>query len=334
MTALRRAIELAARSPDTRPNPKVGCVLLAGDGSVISEGWHETPGGPHAEIVALRAAGKRARGATAVVSLEPCDHEGRTGPCSAALIDAGVARVVFAQPDPNPVASGGAETLRAAGIGVDGGQLADESASVNAHWTFAMSEGRPHVTLKMAATLDGRVAAADGSSRWVTGPDAREEVHQIRAAADAVLIGTGTLLADDPRLTVRHGQATVARQPLRVVVGKRDVPASARIRDTEGFMRIPTHDPAVALRDLRARDVHRVLLEGGPGLATAFLRAGLVDHIIWYVAPVLLGSGVSAIGDLGISAIGQATRFDVTAVARVGADIRVDLEPSSPGSGD
>ncbi|MDP4013536.1 MAG: bifunctional diaminohydroxyphosphoribosylaminopyrimidine deaminase/5-amino-6-(5-phosphoribosylamino)uracil reductase RibD [Candidatus Nanopelagicales bacterium] len=330
--ALRRAIELAANSPDTRPNPRVGCVILDGDGCVVSEGWHEGAGGPHAEVVALRAAGQRSRGATAVVSLEPCDHHGRTGPCSAALIEADVSRVVFAQADPNPAASGGADRLRDAGVAVEGGLMAEESAAVNPHWTFAMSSGRPFVTWKTAATLDGRVAARDGSSRWISGPESREEVHQLRAEADAVLIGTGTLLADDPRLSARPRGGSAKRQPLRAVMGQRSVPAAARIRETEGFLRLRTREPAEALSELYALDVHHLLLEGGPTLATAFLRAGVVDRVVWYAAPALLGSGPGAIADLGIGSVDGARRFELSAVARVGDDVRLDLLPLSPGA--
>lgn len=326
---MHRAIELARESADPRPNPRVGCVILDSTGQIVAEGRHEGPGLPHAEIVALERAGAAAKGATAVVSLEPCNHTGRTGPCSRALIAAGVARVIYGQTDPNPEAAGGAAALRAAGIETVGGVAAVEAAAVNETWTFAVTRGRPWVRWKTAATLDGRVAAADGSSRWITGSAAREDVHRLRAECDAVLVGTGTLFADDPELTVRLPD--VDRQPLRVVMGQRAVPATARARVAEpmdAFVSIPTRDPAAALAVLFRRGVHSVLLEGGPTLARSFLRAGLIDHITWYVAPAILGAGREAIPPLGIATIDQARRFTVSGLRQVGDDVRIDLGPT------
>src|SRR5690349_7075093 len=218
--AMTRALALAA-SPGVPlgPNPRVGCVLLAGDGTTVAEGFHRGAGAPHAEADALARAGSAARGTTAVVTLEPCNHTGRTGPCARALVDAGVARVVFAQGDPNPLAQGGAETLRSAGVDVEGGLLADEARAVNRAWSFAHQERRPFVTWKLATTLDGRGAAADGTSRWVTSLPARRDTHRLRSGCDAILVGTGTVLADDPRLTVRDDDDVDlprALQPLRV----------------------------------------------------------------------------------------------------------------------
>ena len=220
-SAMQRAIELAAQSPDTRPNPKVGCVIIDPTGQVVGEGFHEGAGTAHAEIVALDRAGEAARGATAVVSLEPCNHTGRTGPCAHALIAAGVARVVFAQSDDNGKAAGGAATLRAAGIQVTEGLMAEQARAVNPYWTFAAQQKRPYVIWKTAATLDGFVAAADGSSRWITGEAAREDVHRLRAEVDAVMVGTGTMLVDDPELTARIDGDLADQQPLRVVMGQR-----------------------------------------------------------------------------------------------------------------
>src|SRR6476661_2688693 len=202
-TWMRRALQLAASGPWPDPNPRVGCVVVAADGTVVGEGFHHGAGTPHAEVEALRAAGEAARGATAYVTLEPCSHSGRTGPCTEALVAAGVARVVFAQSDPNPDAAGGAERLHAAGVQVSGGVLADEAADLNERWGRTVLLGRPLVTWKVATTLDGRSAAADGTSQWVTGEEARADVHGLRATRDAVLVGTGTALVDDPRLTVR-----------------------------------------------------------------------------------------------------------------------------------
>ncbi len=322
-----RALALAA-SPDAPrgPNPRVGCVLLDPDGHPIAEGHHRGAGTPHAEAAALAAAGDAARGTTAVVTLEPCAHTGRTGPCADALIAAGVTRVVFAQADPNPVAAGGAERLRAAGIEVVAGVEAERAGALNEAWTFAVTHARPMVTWKVATTLDGRVAAADGTSRWITGPDARAEVHALRARVDAILVGTGTLLADNPSLTARTPEGTLGpHQPTRVVMGRREVPVDAAVRDGAADLRIyPTQTPAEVLAELYASDVQHVLLEGGPTLAAAFLRAGLVDRVIWYLAPTVLGAGPAGVGDLGITTMAQALGLDVTRVTRVGADVRLD----------
>jgi diaminohydroxyphosphoribosylaminopyrimidine deaminase/5-amino-6-(5-phosphoribosylamino)uracil reductase len=328
LRAMQRALQLAASSDVRRSaNPRVGAVLLAPDGEIVGEGHHRGAGTPHAEVEALAQAGDAAKGATAVVTLEPCRHSGRTGPCTEALIAAGVARVVYAQTDPHPPAAGGAAELIAAGIEVDGGLMAEQAQALNEFWTFAVTRRRPFVTWKSAATLDGRVAAADGTSRWITSAPARAEVHELRARVDAVMVGTGTVLADDPQLTVRDDDGRVADvpQPLRVVVGLRDLPATARMFDDDApSVQLRTQEPADALRELFARDVHHVLLEGGPRLAAAFVRAGLVDGVVWYVAPALLGAGPSALSDAGMSGIGDALRLQLRTVAQVGTDVRID----------
>ncbi len=328
--AMRRALELAASEGVPRgPNPRVGCVLIDVTGRTVGEGYHRGAGTPHAEVAALAAAGAQASGATAVVTLEPCNHTGRTGPCAAALVQAGVARVVYAQADTNPVAVGGAATLRAAGVDVEGGLLADEAAALNLAWTFAVTHRRPLVTWKVAGSLDGRAAAADGSSRWITGPQARADVHALRATVDAVVVGTGTVLADDPRLTARRGGSDgpdlpAERQPLRVVVGTRPVPAGARVLDAAArSLVLATHDLPDVLAALFARDVQHVLLEGGPTLAGAFVSAGLVDRVVAYVAPVLLGAGPAVLGPAGISTIGGALRLRTQDVTRLGDDVRI-----------
>ncbi len=327
VAAMRRALDLAATpGVPTGPNPRVGAVILDSAGVVVGEGFHRGAGTPHAEVDALARAGALARGATAVVTLEPCNHTGRTGPCAQALLDAGVARVVFAASDPNPVAAGGARTLAQAGVDVVGGVLAEESQALNETWTFAVTHGRPFVTWKAAATLDGRIAAADGTSRWITSSAARTEVHTLRALVDAVLVGTGTVLADDPHLAVRPGDGSAAaRQPLRVVMGLRDVPAGSRVLDDVApTLALRTHDPAEVLAALRDVDVQHVLLEGGPTVAAAFVRAGLVDAVRWYVAPALLGAGPAALADAGMSTIADALRLRVTEVVVVGDDVRID----------
>jgi diaminohydroxyphosphoribosylaminopyrimidine deaminase/5-amino-6-(5-phosphoribosylamino)uracil reductase len=331
--AMARARELGASVLGaTSPNPPVGAVVLAADGTVVGEGATAPPGGPHAEVRALAQAGERARGGTVVVTLEPCAHTGRTGPCADALIAAGIVRVVVAVPEPTELAVGGAERLRAAGVDVELGvdRAAAEDGALAA-WLTGVREQRPYVVWKVAATLDGRVAAADGSSRWITGEPARAAVHQLRATCDAVLVGSGTALADDPQLTVRGLDGTAAvHQPLRVVVDRRGrLPESARVLDGAA----PTYvsrapEPALVLAELFDRDVRRVLLEGGPTLAAAFLRAGLVDEAVLHLAPKLLGAGPALVGDLGIPTIAAALPLTVSDVTPLGGDLQVRLKPN------
>jgi len=336
--AMTRALELALRGPAQDPNPRVGCVLLrsdtvGGDVRTVGEGWHRGAGTPHAEVAALAdaaARGEDVRGATAVVTLEPCAHTGRTGPCAQALVAAGIARVVVAVQDPNPVAAGGADVLRAAGVVVETGLLADEGRALLGAWLPTLGRDRPFVTLKTATTLDGRVAAHDGSSRWITSEVARRHAHELRGQVDAIVVGTGTALRDDPTLTARTADGGLqAHQPLRVVVGLRDLPAAARLHGPGGpLVQLRTHDPADVLRALDERGVRRVLVEGGPTLAAAFVRAGLVDELHAYVAPVLLGSGPSAVADLGITSIGGAVRFQPVSVQPLGPDVLVVAAPT------
>lgn len=323
---MQRAIDLAASAdiPDG-PNPRVGCVLVSPDGTVLAEGCHLGAGTPHAEIDALTRAGAAARGATAIVTLEPCNHTGRTGPCSEALISAGVARVVFAQTDPHAIAAGGAQRLRDAGIDVEGGILAGDAARLNTAWTHAVTTGRPFVTWKVAASLDGRVAAVDGSSRWITGDAARAEVHLWRRRCDAIAVGTGTVKADDPHLTARDPAGDlVGTQPLRVVIGMSDIAPTARVLDAAApSLHLRTREPQAVLAALADRQVRHVLLEGGPRVAAAFLQAGLIDEVVWYVAPVMLGAGDAAVADLGIATLGDAVRLRDVRVEQVGEDARI-----------
>lgn len=319
--AMRRALELASTpGVPLGPNPRVGCVLLTPDGAEIAEGYHRGAGTPHAEAAALAEAGVDARGATAVVTLEPCHHTGRTGPCSQALLEAGVTRVVFAQPDPNLVARGGETALRTAGVAVEFGLMEREARALNRAWTFAMEHDRPFVTWKFATTLDGRSAAVDGTSRWVTSRAARVDTHRLRARCDVVLVGTGTVEIDDPELTVRDEyDAPVNHQPLRAVMGLREIdPARRVLNDRAETLRLQTRDPHEALAQLHARDRQHVFLEGGPHLAAAFVRAGLVDEVVAYVAPALLGAGTSAVADLGITTIEDAQRLRISDVTTVG----------------
>lgn len=341
--AMGRAIELAARGlGTTSPNPVVGCVLLDDAGDVVGEGFHAYAGGPHAEIVALAHAGDRVRGGTALVTLEPCDHTGRTGPCTEALIAAGLTRVLVAVPDPNPVAVGGAGTLRAAGIDVVMGVRRDEAEAGNIAWLTAVRRQRPYVIWKFAATLDGRSAAEDGSSMWITSEPARTDVHALRATVDAIIVGVGTVLADDPRLTVRNlhtGAPLAIRQPLRVVVDTNGrTPEDARVRDDAAPTWVATAAETGAgpdgrvslpalLSELYQRGVRAALLEGGPRLAGAFLAAGLVDKVVGYVAPKLLGAGPSALLDAGVDTVADAIDLEVTDVVQIGDDLRFTALP-------
>jgi diaminohydroxyphosphoribosylaminopyrimidine deaminase/5-amino-6-(5-phosphoribosylamino)uracil reductase len=326
IAAMRRALKLAATPDAPRgPNPRVGCVLLDLAGDTVGEGYHRGAGAAHAEIEALNQAGGAAVEATAVVTLEPCDHTGQTGPCSQALIAAGVRRVVYAQPDGSPVARGGADRLRAAAVDVESGVLEATARELNLEWTFAIEHGRPFVTWKLAATLDGRSSAADGTSRWITSEQARADVHRLRAEADTIMVGTGTALSDDPRLTVRHDTPVPReQQPLRVVIGLRDLPTNLRVLDTAAeTLHLRTRDVPKALAQLFERGRRHVWLEGGPTVAGAFWRAGLVDRVVAYLAPALLGDGAAALLDAGVSTVSEAIRLDLDDVSRVGHDLRI-----------
>jgi diaminohydroxyphosphoribosylaminopyrimidine deaminase/5-amino-6-(5-phosphoribosylamino)uracil reductase len=277
--SLERALELAERGRGTtHPNPIVGAVVVQ-DGEVVGEGWHERAGGPHAEVVALEAAGERARGATLYVTLEPCSHEGRTPPCTDAVLAAGIARVVAGATDPNPKAGGGLELLRARGVDVE---LVDsfEARRQNEAWRTWVASGRPFVTYKVAATLDGRVTVP--GRRWVTGEESRRLVHELRAASDAVAVGMGTVRADAPRLDARGVAAP--RQPRRLALGRGPLPPGSELELLPG----PLDEE---LRRLASEGVQSLLLEGGPTLASAFFEAGLVDRVLVFVAPVVAGAG-------------------------------------------
>ncbi|MEV8024365.1 bifunctional diaminohydroxyphosphoribosylaminopyrimidine deaminase/5-amino-6-(5-phosphoribosylamino)uracil reductase RibD [Microbacterium sp. NPDC080220] len=327
--ALRHAFALAQRGP-RGVNPQVGAVILSPAGEVLAEGWHHGAGTPHAEIDALSKLGPdAARGATAVVTLEPCNHTGRTGPCAVALIEAGVARVVYAVDDPGEVSSGGAARLRDAGVEVEGGVLRDEGETLIASWLTVQRLGRPHVTLKWAQSLDGRAAASDGTSQWITGPEARADVHRRRSLADAIVVGTGTVLADDPALTARREDGGLYEdQPRPVVVGVRAVPQEARLRKhPRPFMQDEGEDLRDLLDRLRELGAQRVFIEGGPTLAASFLRQGLVDELLVYIAPTLIGGDRLAVGDIGVATISQQRRLDITGVDRLGDDILVTLTP-------
>lgn len=355
---MARALELARQGLySAAPNPRVGCVVAAGD-TLLGEGFHARTGGPHAEIEALAVAGERARGATAYLGLEPCSHHGRTPPCAEALIAAGVARVVAAIEDPNPrVAGRGFAALRAADIRVDSGLLAAEAAELNAGFISRMGRGRPRVTVKLGASLDGRTAMASGESQWITGPAAREDVQRLRGESCAVVTGIGTVLADDPRLDLRLPETlTLGRQPLRVVLdGGLRISPRARVLAAPGRALVcAAHDRSPAadlLRDagtevaalpgsehglnlpallamLAGRECNEVLVEAGPALAGAFVASGLADRLVVYLAPVLLGSAARGMFALpGLSRMADRVQWRFTDVRPVGEDLRITAEP-------
>ena len=328
--AMRRALAIARNGP-RGVNPQVGAVLLSPDGRVLAEGWHRGAGTPHAEVDALsKVSPEEVRGATAVVTLEPCNHTGRTGPCSEALIAAGVARVVFATSDPGARSSGGGERLRAAGVQVEAGVLADEAEELLDSWLTVQRLGRPHVTVKWAQSLDGRAAAADGTSQWITGPLARADVHRRRAASDAIVAGTGTVLADDPALTARDADGSLLPdQPVPVVLGGREVPAAAALRrHPHPFLQYRGDDLRAVLEDLASRGVQRLFVEGGPAVAASFVRDGLADELLVYVAPMLLGGDILALRDIGVPTIAQARRLSVSSVETLGDDLLIVATPA------
>jgi diaminohydroxyphosphoribosylaminopyrimidine deaminase/5-amino-6-(5-phosphoribosylamino)uracil reductase len=329
--AMRTAIELAHNGPATGVNPRVGCVILDDTGSVIAEGWHRGVGTAHAEVDALgKLPEGGARGATAVVTLEPCNHTGHTGPCSEALIAAGVARVVYAVSDPGHASGGGAARLSEAGVDVVSGVLADEVESFLGDWLTAAALGRPHITVKWASSLDGRTAAADGTSKWITGAAARQRVHEQREASDAIVVGTGTVLADDPSLTARGDAGELlATQPAPVVVGMRAIPNDAAVfRHPHPVIFEGTHDVAELVRDLHSRGFRRVYVEGGPTLASAFVAAGLVDEYAIYLAPTLLGGDHLALGDIGVTTIADQRTLRILSVEHLGADLLIRAVPA------
>ncbi|MBC7989699.1 MAG: bifunctional diaminohydroxyphosphoribosylaminopyrimidine deaminase/5-amino-6-(5-phosphoribosylamino)uracil reductase RibD [Luteimonas sp.] len=354
---MARALRLAERAAyTTKPNPMVGCVLALGD-EVVGEGWHQRQGGPHAEVFALQAAGARAQGATAYVTLEPCAHTGRTGPCADALIAAGVARVVAAMRDPFPQVDGaGFEKLRAAGVAVEHGLMEAQARHLNRGFLSRIERGRPWLRIKLATSLDGRSAMASGESKWISGDAAREDVHRWRARAGALLTGSGTVLADDPRLTVRLADSSEGGPiefvaPLRVVLdpGLATI-ARGRVREGDaptlylhapdakaphGFgaqhaavpMREGSLDLAAVLKLLAEREVNEVQVEAGARLAGAFLTAGLVDELLLYIAPVLLGERARPLFDgMGIDTMAQRLSMRIVQTRRIGNDVRLLLQ--------
>lgn len=357
---MRRALELAARARgDTAPNPMVGAVVVDATGAVVGEGWHRAAGEAHAEVVALAAAGERARGATLYVTLEPCTHQGRTPPCVDAVLEAGVARVVAAQTDPDPrVSGGGLRSLAAEGVVITEDVCRWQAERQLEAYRHHRITGRPLVVLKTALTIDGRTAAPDGSSQWVTGEEARADAHELRRESDAVLVGSGTILADDPRLDVRTHPHPI-RQPLRVVADARGrTPAGATLIGIEGEVLMATTASApgervdawvaagagvvvlgsgdgggVALDELVAdlgdRGVLQLMVEGGPDLAGALLRAGLVDRLVVYVGAATAGGddAAPAFGGPAAATVDAFARWHLDDVTRLGDDVRLDYVP-------
>ena len=319
-----QALELAHEASDkvrgfTSPNPPVGAVILDADGEVAGVGATAPPGGPHAEVRALEAAGGRAAGGTAVVTLEPCNHVGRTGPCAKALVDAGIRQVFYANKDPFPQAAGGADYLREAGVET---HFLDTRIRALEPWLQVTRKGRPHITLKFAATLDGFAGATDGTSQWITGTAARAFVHEDRSKRDAIILGTGTALADNPSLTARNSDGYYQHQPRRVVIGNRPIPQSSNLHRL-GYEQYPGIAEALeALWDAGCRDV---LVEGGPTLAAAVLRRDLVDQVQAYIAPALLGAGKTVVNWPEETTMSEIMRFETTAVRQLGSDVLIEM---------
>ncbi|MBT2596929.1 bifunctional diaminohydroxyphosphoribosylaminopyrimidine deaminase/5-amino-6-(5-phosphoribosylamino)uracil reductase RibD [Arthrobacter sp. ISL-72] len=336
---MEAALEAALQGP-RGANPLVGAVVVGSDGQPLVTGYHRGAGTAHAEADAIaqaRMKGIGLAGSTMVVTLEPCNHCGRTGPCAQAIIDAGISSVVYAVDDPHDPAAGGAATLRAAGVSVRSGLSARAAFELNRRWFEAVLAQRPFVTLHIAQTLDSRIAAADGTSQWISSPESLADNHALRGRVDAILVGTQTLLVDNPRLTARDASGEPSgHQPLRAVMGLRGIPDDAAIHGDDGrVLHLPTRDPHEALKQLFSAGVRHLMVEGGSSILSAFLAAGVVDELIIYLAPTLLGSGTAALGDLGITTLADAQGWDWDhasggAVQTLGRDLRLHLFPRNP----
>ena len=325
--AMNRALELALLGPAQGINPQVGAVILNAQGELIGEGFHNGSGTAHAEVIALEQAlaGKQIldKGATAVVTLEPCNHTGKTGPCARALIDAGVSKVVFASTDPGEDSSGGAQTLSEAGIEVEPGVLEEQANHQLRVWlTFAKTK-RPFVTLKWASSLDGRAAAEDGSSKWISGSESRADAHRRRSEVDAILVGTGTAMIDDPELTARKQDGTLYdNQPVRVVLGERELPSSLRVFNSDAeTLTLRTQSIHGAMDELFERGIKHVMVEGGPTLASRFVQLDLVDEFLVYLAPKLLGGEKLSIGSIDVPSIDKAKQLEFFEIKQLGEDL-------------
>lgn len=320
-------------------NPLVGAVILSPGGQQLATGYHRGAGTAHAEADAISEARKQGIdtvGTTMVVTLEPCNHVGRTGPCAQAIMAAGISKVIYAVDDPHDPAAGGARTLRSAGVEVRSGLALERAFDLNRDWFDAVAAKRPFVTLHIAQTLDSRIAAEDGTSQWISSPESLADNHGLRGLIDAILVGTGTVLIDNPRLTARDAEGELSnRQPVRAVMGLREVPEDAAVRGTDGrFVHLPTRDPAEALGMLFDQGVRHVMVEGGSSILSTFLGAHLVDELIVYMAPTLLGSGTPALHDLGITTLADAQHWSWDdagggAVRTLGNDLRLHLRSPS-----
>ena len=327
-SAMQRSLELALLGPAWGVNPQVGAVILDREGRILAEGYHKGSGTAHAEVMAIEDLKRSipypfAPGYTAVVTLEPCNHFGKTGPCAQALIDAGISRVVFPIKDPGNESSGGAQRLRENGVEVIEGVLRDRAKEQARVWLTAKQLGRPFVTLKWASSLDGRIAATDGSSKWISGEPSRLDAHYLRRDVDAILVGTGTVIADDPELTARDQNGNYfEHQPLRVVMGERELPKDKRVfNDKAETIQLRARNPQVVLQELQNRGVKHLLVEGGSKIASEFIRNNLVDEFIVYLAPLLLGGPRLAINDLGIPSMAEAINLRITEQKLLGEDL-------------
>lgn len=335
----------AARQGVRGANPLVGAVIIDADGTVLAIGSHRGAGTLHAEADAIRAlfeAGARRdlSAATMIVNLEPCNHHGRTAPCTQAILDAGIGNVLYAVADPHGPAAGGAKRLKREGINVRSGLMAEAALELNRQWFIAVAAERPFVTARLAQTVDGRIAAVDGTSQWITSVESRADSHRLRARVDAIVVGTETVLYDNPRLNAREPDGTDGpKQPLRVVMGLREIPATAAIRTADGaegadhFLHLPTRDPAAVVRELHERGVGHIMIEGGSKINAAFLEAGLVDELIVYLAPTLLGAGIPALNNIGINTLADAQHWEwdgttTGPVELLGPDLKLTLRPA------
>ena len=329
-SAMRLALKLALNGPAHGVNPQVGAVILDPEGNVIAEGWHMGSGTPHAEIIAMENAREKygfqdkfPDGYTAVVTLEPCNHTGKTGPCSQAILEAGISRVVYASNDPGEKSSGGGKFLKKHGVEVIKGLLKSDADDQARHWIVSTKKQRPFVTIKYASTLDGRGAAQDGSSQWISGPESRADAHKRRSEVDAILVGTGTAIFDDPELTARKPDGSYyEHQPLRVVVGERKLDRGLKVfNDRAETLVLPTQSLQEAMTELWERGIRHLLVEGGPNVASKFIKQGLADEFLVYMAPMLLGGDKTALKDLGIGSISEAIDLEIKELGTLGKDV-------------
>jgi diaminohydroxyphosphoribosylaminopyrimidine deaminase / 5-amino-6-(5-phosphoribosylamino)uracil reductase len=323
--AMQRAISLSLKGLGrTSPNPIVGAVIVNSDGQIIAEGFHDRMSSPdHAEVVALKMAGANSTGATMVVTLEPCNHTGATGPCSKAIADAGISKVVYAIKDPNKKAAGGAQALRDQGVQVESGVLESDAAYANRAWLTKIEKNRPFFTWKVATTLDGKIAALDGSSKWISNEKSRNDVQLLRRQADAILVGTNTVLTDDPHLIPRGDFPGFTGNPLRVVCGEQELPPTSKIFDNAATtLQVKSKNLATLIAELNKTGINQVLVEAGPTLATAMLKQGLLDELVIYQAPSLLGQGKSFVTDFGANSIDQKVVLDHISSEVIDGDVK------------